>query len=703
MTVTSSVSQLQAGFNDMSLDVDNLKSDLSNLHDKHLDLQTRSMRENLVFTGLPLTNETEDTEDLLRQFMRNEMKMDSAIDFHRAHRFGKESSVKDRQNRNLYNTRPIVCRFKNFKDREQVRYAASALKGTHFGVNEQFPKEINDRRKILWPYFKEAKSQKRKVHLKKDRLFIDGAEFIPPDRSDEARMETNERQLYIGRGARPKTSTHGLNNQTRNTGRDPQTKLDDLDDISLENFTFYCKNRKKFSNYRSGGLAFGHKSSLNNYITPIDSNCPFVFWFKICKKLVQLPQDLICGVIYIPPINTLYTADDAISEIEIELHNMYKDSQYVCLFGDFNSRTGTLADFYDIDDFDDTFVNELIDFNEFSEIGILDDLGIPRKRNSQDQTVNTYGRKLISFCKNNNIFILNGRFLSDKVGNPTSRNSSVVDYVMGSANIFHKIVDFEIMQFSNLYSDIHKPIFLQLDCNVKTDMLKENTCIRNNEKYIGKWKHEKSTDFKSNINRDEVNDLLSHILEIHDDISKVDQNSVNEIVTNVTKILLDSAEKTFGVVTKDCSNSKEEYNNKEWFNHDCKNSRRDYRKSLRLYKHYGSNIFKVRLRNSEKMYKKTMDDSIRLYNHDLKKKMKELRMKKPRDFWKIFNKFKRPVNNDIDIKQFYDFFKEMNKDTLNRANIELDNNFDEESQTSPKENNDTVSRPNKRSRTSSSS
>ncbi|CAG2220427.1 unnamed protein product [Mytilus edulis] len=80
-TVTSSVSQLQAGFNDMSLDVDNLKSDLSNLHDKHLDLQTRSMRENLVFTGLPLTNETEDTEDLLRQFMRNEMKMDSAIDF----------------------------------------------------------------------------------------------------------------------------------------------------------------------------------------------------------------------------------------------------------------------------------------------------------------------------------------------------------------------------------------------------------------------------------------------------------------------------------------------------------------------------------------------------------------------------------------------------------------------------------------------
>ncbi|CAC5407644.1 unnamed protein product [Mytilus coruscus] len=221
-TLTSSVSQLQAEYNDMSLDVDNLKSDLSNLHDKHLDLQTRSMRENLMFTGLPLTNDTEDTEDIIKRFMRNEMKMDSVVEFHRAHRFGKESFVKDSQNQNLYTTRPIVCRFKSFKDRELVRYAASALKGTRFGVNEQYPKEINDRRKLMWPYFKEAKSKKRKVHLKKDRLFIDGAEFIPPDRNDEARMETNERQLYIGRGARPKTTTYGPNNQTRNTGRDPR-------------------------------------------------------------------------------------------------------------------------------------------------------------------------------------------------------------------------------------------------------------------------------------------------------------------------------------------------------------------------------------------------------------------------------------------------------------------------------------------------
>jgi len=73
----------------------------------------------------------------------------------------------------VYETKPIVCRFKNFKDREVVRKAARELKGTRYGVSEQFPKEINDRRKLLWPYFQEARRQNKKTYFKRDRLYID--------------------------------------------------------------------------------------------------------------------------------------------------------------------------------------------------------------------------------------------------------------------------------------------------------------------------------------------------------------------------------------------------------------------------------------------------------------------------------------------------------------------------------------------------
>ena len=43
-------------------------------------------------------------------------------------------------------TRPIVAKFVLHKDRETVRRAApQTLKNKPFGVNEQFPREINEK------------------------------------------------------------------------------------------------------------------------------------------------------------------------------------------------------------------------------------------------------------------------------------------------------------------------------------------------------------------------------------------------------------------------------------------------------------------------------------------------------------------------------------------------------------------------------
>ncbi|VDI37316.1 Hypothetical predicted protein [Mytilus galloprovincialis] len=42
---------------------------------------------------------------------------------------------------------------------------------------------------MLWPYFKQAREDKKKAYLKRDKLFINGNEFILPD-DDE--METND-------------------------------------------------------------------------------------------------------------------------------------------------------------------------------------------------------------------------------------------------------------------------------------------------------------------------------------------------------------------------------------------------------------------------------------------------------------------------------------------------------------------------------
>lgn len=50
------------------------------------------------------------------------------------------------------------------------------LKGKNFGINQQYPVEIVDRRKALLPVYKEEKKKKKekgRVRLVADKLYID--------------------------------------------------------------------------------------------------------------------------------------------------------------------------------------------------------------------------------------------------------------------------------------------------------------------------------------------------------------------------------------------------------------------------------------------------------------------------------------------------------------------------------------------------
>ena len=77
--------------------------------------------------------------------------------------------------------------------------------------------------------------------------------------------------------------------------------------------------------------------------------------------------------------------------------------------GDFNSRVKNLPDFVRVDKHV-CDVYGLYDLNDESTnvLNCFESYNIPRDRNSADNTVNSYGYNLLDFCKNSNIFILNG-------------------------------------------------------------------------------------------------------------------------------------------------------------------------------------------------------------------------------------------------------------------------------------------------------
>ncbi|KAJ8404454.1 hypothetical protein AAFF_G00337210 [Aldrovandia affinis] len=132
------------------------------------------MRDNLIFKGIP-EKKDENPEAVIRNFMQKEMKMTSEqvnkISVARAHRMGWK---------NEQNNYPcvIVAKFDFFKQKEEIKWKSKELKGSKFYVSDQFPKEILDRRKKLYPIVNENWKLDRGVTLVLDRLYIEGQLYI---------------------------------------------------------------------------------------------------------------------------------------------------------------------------------------------------------------------------------------------------------------------------------------------------------------------------------------------------------------------------------------------------------------------------------------------------------------------------------------------------------------------------------------------
>lgn len=125
-----------------------VKSKFKNLSERHLHLQTCSMRNNLIFEGILETQE-ENTEKVPKESLKSEMDKTEKPQFKRVHRMGKmcrTSSITHRE----------ICSIQ--RKRKKVRKAApSTFAEKPLGINEEFPKEINHRRTLLNHNYKQAK------------------------------------------------------------------------------------------------------------------------------------------------------------------------------------------------------------------------------------------------------------------------------------------------------------------------------------------------------------------------------------------------------------------------------------------------------------------------------------------------------------------------------------------------------------------
>lgn len=172
-TAKSEISKLKEKCEYMEKSTSDYAQQSAKMESKVSELESRSMRDNLMFYGIT-EMQNEDCEQLIKQFCIEKLEVPEAqnLTFDRVHRVGYQKANK---------TRPIVAKFHYYKEREVIRTKSfeksEQLKQQNLRVGAQWPQQVRDARKTLYPIMLREKQKGNNVKFVRDKLFVNGQEY----------------------------------------------------------------------------------------------------------------------------------------------------------------------------------------------------------------------------------------------------------------------------------------------------------------------------------------------------------------------------------------------------------------------------------------------------------------------------------------------------------------------------------------------
>ena len=144
-----------------------LRSQNEALTKRMVQLDSYSRRNNLIFYGVKRKPD-EDCFEVIKTLFCKQLNIVNANDFklERCHRLRSQSDPQ-----------PIIVRFNWYQDRVTVWNNRKMLKDTGISMREDFPSEIVESRKTLFPILKKARDLKKEAFLVADKLTIDGTVY----------------------------------------------------------------------------------------------------------------------------------------------------------------------------------------------------------------------------------------------------------------------------------------------------------------------------------------------------------------------------------------------------------------------------------------------------------------------------------------------------------------------------------------------
>ena len=173
------------------------------------------MKNNVIFYNIPEKgNDHEAVVKILAESMQISAENMTFIEFEQVYRLG----MSKRQN-----GRPLVAKCTTAKAKEIILKHSRNLRNTPYGLAEQLPPEMVERKKHLIPSYKNAKSNNLPVKWKKDQLII----------NDSPQRKLDDNEIYANS---PPSENHN---------RFKHTEIKSIDDNRFQGHTIQIDNKSQ--------------------------------------------------------------------------------------------------------------------------------------------------------------------------------------------------------------------------------------------------------------------------------------------------------------------------------------------------------------------------------------------------------------------------------------------------------------------------
>ena len=192
---------------------------------------------------------------------------------------------------------------------------------------------------------------------------------------------------------------------------------------------------------------------------------------------------------------------------------------------------------------------------------------LPINRRSADPVTNAYGKQLIEFCQSNDLFIINGRLGQDFIHPKlTCKDRSTIDYFICLPKLIEYLCDFNVLDFSPLFSDSHCGVDLMINIKCKTcnqNLNQNHLCEEEKPKL---WNSEKANIFTENCNINKIRSINEKLESMRN--GNILKSDVDSVATDIENVFQEACIKPRPQSVKKI--------HKPWFNYECRNARNSY-------------------------------------------------------------------------------------------------------------------------------